>query len=196
MSIFGKNKQNTTARGTAPARSPSSASEGTGIKTSQLNISPSARSEGSDQTDPRSDGSGPSKGENGVGSIGKSIIIKGELSGNEDLEVDGTVEGDIRLPDHVLTIGPNGQVSASVLAKSIHVIGCVKGDVEATERIEIETSGLVEGDIRSPRLLIHEGAVVNGKIEMSGSSSESTNSSRTKRAAPANSESEASIQAV
>ena len=104
-----------------------------------------------------------------MGSIGKSIVVKGELTGNEDVEIDGTVEGDIRLPEHVLTIGANGQVSGSIHAKMVQILGNVKGDVGAGERIEIESSGVVEGDLRAPRLLVQEGAVVNGSIEMTGS---------------------------
>ena len=102
-----------------------------------------------------------------MGSIGKSIVVKGELTGSEDVEIDGTVEGDIRLPEHVLTIGPNGRVSGSIHAKTIQILGNVKGDVGASERVEIESSGVVEGDLRAPRLLVQEGAVVNGSIEMS-----------------------------
>jgi cytoskeletal protein CcmA (bactofilin family) len=120
------------------------------------------------------DSSRLSSGENTVGSIGKSIVVKGELTGSEDVEIDGTVEGDIRLPEHVLTIGPNGQVSGSIHAKTIQILGNVKGDVGASERVEIESSGVVEGDLRAPRLLVQEGAVVNGSIEMtSGTSSKS-----------------------
>ncbi|MEE3326303.1 MAG: polymer-forming cytoskeletal protein [Myxococcota bacterium] len=103
-----------------------------------------------------------------MGSIGKSIVIKGELTGNEDVEIDGTVEGDIRLPEHVVTIGANGKVSGSVHAKTVQILGNVKGDVGAGERIEIEASGIIEGDLRAPRLLVQEGAVVNGSIEMTG----------------------------
>jgi len=101
-----------------------------------------------------------------VATIGKSIQVKGELSGDEDLEVDGNVEGDIKLPNHVLKIGSHGNVKASVVAKCVQIVGHVSGDVTATERVEVETSGVVEGDIRAPRLLVQEGAVINGSIEM------------------------------
>ena len=104
----------------------------------------------------------------GVAHIGKSIIFKGELTGDEDLEIDGNVEGDIKLPNHVLTIGAHGRVKASISAKGVQVVGHVSGNVNATERVEIQASGVVEGDIRAPRLLVQEGAVVNGAIEMSG----------------------------
>ena len=101
-----------------------------------------------------------------VATIGKSIHLKGELTGEEDLEVEGTVEGDVKLPNHVLKIGAHGKVMASVLAQCVQVIGRVSGDVSATERVEVESSGIVEGDIRAPRLLVQEGAVINGRIEM------------------------------
>jgi cytoskeletal protein CcmA (bactofilin family) len=103
-----------------------------------------------------------------VASIGKSIVFKGELTGSEDLEIDGAIEGDVKLPEHELTVGPNGRVVASVTAKNIQIIGRVSGNVTATERVEIQATGVVEGDIRAPRLLVQEGAVVNGAIEMTG----------------------------
>ena len=102
-----------------------------------------------------------------MANIGKSIIVKGELTGDEDLEIEGTVEGDVRLPNHVLTIGAHGHVKAEVTAKCVQVVGHVAGNVIATERVEIQASGVVEGDIRAPRLLVQEGAVVNGAIQMS-----------------------------
>ncbi|MDE0885740.1 MAG: polymer-forming cytoskeletal protein [Myxococcota bacterium] len=105
-----------------------------------------------------------------MATIGKSIIFKGELSGSEDLEVNGTVEGDVKLPNNTLTVGQTGHVKASISAKSILVVGRVTGDVAATERIEIEASGIVEGDLRAPRLLVKEGAVMNGSVEMTAAS--------------------------
>jgi len=106
-----------------------------------------------------------SKGD-AVANIGKSIIFKGELTGDEDLEIDGDVEGNIKLPNHVLTIGAHGKVKAEISAKCVQVVGRVAGNVTASERVEVEASGVVEGDISSPRLLIQEGAIVNGAIHM------------------------------
>ena len=102
-----------------------------------------------------------------VANIGKSIIVKGELSGDEDLEIEGRVEGDIKLPNHVLTIGAHGHVKAEISAKCVQVVGHVAGNVIATERVEVQASGVVEGDIRAPRLLVQEGAIVNGAIQLS-----------------------------
>jgi cytoskeletal protein CcmA (bactofilin family) len=101
-----------------------------------------------------------------VANIGKSITIKGDLSGNEDLQVDGNVEGRVDLPSNQLTIGADGKVKADVHAKAVIVIGHVTGNVSATERIEVQASGIVDGDVRAPRLVVEEGAVLNGAVEM------------------------------
>ena len=101
-----------------------------------------------------------------VAHIGTSIIFKGDLTGDEDLEIDGRVEGQIQLPNHQLTIGAHGRVKAQVEAKTVIVVGHVSGNVNATERVEVQAAGVVDGDIRAPRLLIQEGAVVNGSVEM------------------------------
>ena len=101
-----------------------------------------------------------------MANIGKSITIKGDLSGDEDLVVEGTVEGKIDLPSNQLTIGANGKVRADVSAKSVVVIGKVAGNVTGTERVQIEASGAVDGDVRAPKLVVQEGAVLNGAVEM------------------------------
>lgn len=103
-----------------------------------------------------------------MANIGKSIVFKGELTGDEDLEIEGSIEGRIDLPKGQLTIGAHGRVKAEITAKAVVIIGKVTGNVSASERLEIQSSGIVEGDIRAPRLLIQEGAVVNGGIEMGG----------------------------
>jgi len=101
-----------------------------------------------------------------MANIGKSISIKGDLTGNEDLVIEGRVEGKVELPNNQLTIGANGQVKAEINAKGIIVIGRVAGNVRGTERVEIQATGVVEGDVAAPRLLVAEGAVVNGSIVM------------------------------
>jgi cytoskeletal protein CcmA (bactofilin family) len=103
-----------------------------------------------------------------MANIGKSITIKGDLSGNEDLQIDGTVEGRIDLPNNQLTIGPEGRVKAEVHAKSVIVIGHVTGNLSAADRIQVEATGIVDGDVKAPRLVIQEGAMLNGAVEMSG----------------------------
>jgi cytoskeletal protein CcmA (bactofilin family) len=106
-------------------------------------------------------------------SIGKSIVINGELSGSEDLTVEGQVDGKIELRDHVLTVGENGRITAQVAAKSIVVLGHVTGNLTATEKIDIRDSGSVEGDIVAPRVAIADGSHFRGRIDMprKGSSS-------------------------
>jgi len=111
------------------------------------------------------------QGVNFMATIGQSIVFKGELTGDEDLEIDGQVEGTVNLKNHQLTIGANGNLVAEVCAKSIIVIGQVKGNLNATERIEIQATGVVAGDVIAPRLNVQEGAVLNGTIDMSPSSS-------------------------
>ena len=106
------------------------------------------------------------RGGKDVANIGKSITIKGDLTGNEDLVIDGNIEGRIDLPNNQLTIGPEGKIKADVHAKSTVVVGHVTGNVSATERIEVQASGIVDGDVRAPRLVVQEGAVLNGAVEM------------------------------
>ena len=113
------------------------------------------------------------QGGNSMATIGQSIVFKGELSGDEDLEIDGQVEGTVHLKNHLVTIGPNGNLKAEVTAKTIVVIGKVTGNLIAAERIEIQATGIVDGDVRAPRLNIQEGAVLNGSIDMSASGSTS-----------------------
>ena len=98
--------------------------------------------------------------------IGKSVIIKGELSGSEDLTIEGHVEGKIDLKDNVLTIGPNGKIKAEVFAKSVVVLGEVTGNVTASEKVDIRDNGSVDGDIASPRVAIAEGAHFRGSVDM------------------------------
>ncbi len=104
----------------------------------------------------------------GMAHIGKAIAIRGDLTGEEDLLIEGRVEGKVELPKNAVTIGQHGRVRAEVHAKSVTVIGRVAGNVLATERVEIQATGIVEGDVRAPRLVVQEGAVINGVIEMTG----------------------------
>ena len=98
--------------------------------------------------------------------IGKSVVIKGELSGSEDLTIEGQVEGRIDLKDNVLTIGPNGKIKAEVFAKSVVVLGEVTGNVTASEKVDIRDNGSVDGDVASPRVAIAEGAHFRGSVDM------------------------------
>jgi cytoskeletal protein CcmA (bactofilin family) len=98
--------------------------------------------------------------------IGKSVVIKGELSGSEDLTIEGQVEGKIELKDNVLTIGANGKIKAQVFAKALIVLGEVTGNVTASDKVEIRDGGSVDGDIISPRVAIAEGAHFRGSVDM------------------------------
>src|ERR1700722_8629553 len=98
--------------------------------------------------------------------IGKSVVIKGELSGSEDLYVDGNVEGSIELRNHSLTVGPNGHVKASVSAKAVVIQGKLEGSVTASERVELRKSALVTGDVVTQRIAIEEGAFLKGKVDI------------------------------
>ena len=98
--------------------------------------------------------------------IGKSVIIKGELSGSEDLTIEGQVDGKIELRQNVLTIGANGKIKAQVFAKAVIILGEVTGNVTASEKVDIRDNGSVDGDITSPRVAIAEGAHFRGSIDM------------------------------
>lgn len=98
--------------------------------------------------------------------IGQSVQIKGELKGNEDLTIEGQVDGKITVKDHNLTIGANGRITAEVHAKTVVVVGEVVGNVIADDKIEIAPSGSVEGDLRAPRVALADGARFKGSIDM------------------------------
>lgn len=98
--------------------------------------------------------------------IGKSVRFQGELSGNEDLTIDGTVEGKVVLKSHNLTIGANGHVTAEIWAKCVVVIGHVVGNIRAESRIEVADGGTVEGDLAAPRVVLTEGSRFKGSVDM------------------------------
>jgi cytoskeletal protein CcmA (bactofilin family) len=98
--------------------------------------------------------------------IGKSVVIKGELSGSEDLYVDGVVEGTVELQGNNLVIGPNGQVRANVNAKGVVVQGKLEGNIRASERSELRKSAVVVGDIFTQRVAIEDGAYFKGKVDI------------------------------
>jgi cytoskeletal protein CcmA (bactofilin family) len=119
--------------------------------------------------------------------IGKSVIIKGELNGSEDLTIEGQVEGKIELRQNVLTIGPNGKIKAQVFAKSVVILGEVTGNVTASEKVDIRDNGSVDGDIAAPRVAIAEGAHFRGSIDMqrSGKAGDAVETKAEQKAAPA-----------
>jgi cytoskeletal protein CcmA (bactofilin family) len=98
--------------------------------------------------------------------MGQSLIIKGELTGAEDLALDGRVEGKISLPDHVLTVGADAHLNAEIVAKSVIILGTVTGNVTAKDKFELRAGGVMEGQLLAPKVAMAEGATFNGKIEM------------------------------
>ena len=135
------------ATGAAPAPAPVPASSGVDTPSTR----PTAAQQGLERT---------------AVNIGKSVVIKGELNGSEDLTIEGQVEGKIELRQNVLTIGPNGKIKAQVFAKSVIILGEVTGNVTATEKVDIRDNGSVDGDIAAPRVAIAEGAHFRGSIDM------------------------------
>ncbi len=109
-----------------------------------------------------------------VGTIGKSVVIKGELSASEDLTIEGQVEGKVELKQNILTIGANGRIKASVFAKAVIVQGEVHGNITATEKVDIRDAGSVDGDLASPRVAIADGAHFRGSIDMQRSGAAKT----------------------
>lgn len=101
-----------------------------------------------------------------VAHIGKSVIIKGELSGSEDLFLDGQVEGSIDLRDHSITVGPNSQVRANIFAKDVTIHGKVDGNVTGVNRVELKKSALLNGNIDTQRIVIEDGAFFKGSIDI------------------------------
>jgi cytoskeletal protein CcmA (bactofilin family) len=98
--------------------------------------------------------------------IGQMITIKGELSGGEDLFVDGEVEGSIDLSGHMIIVGPNGRIHANIQAPSIVVFGRVQGNLRGSERVELKKSAVVSGDIFTQRVMIEEGAFFKGSVDI------------------------------
>src|SRR5262245_12042386 len=98
--------------------------------------------------------------------IGQSVQIKGELTGNEDLTIEGRVDGKVFLKDHNLTIGGNGRIAAEIHAKTVMVIGEVVGNITADDKVEIAATGAMRGDIIAPRVVLADGARFKGSIDM------------------------------
>lgn len=106
--------------------------------------------------------------ENGSGSarIGKSVVIRGEVKGGEDLIIDGRVEGTVTLTESRLTIGPNANVAADLTARDVLIQGQVQGNIFATGRVELRAGSIVEGDVRATRLAVEDNAVFRGKVDL------------------------------
>jgi cytoskeletal protein CcmA (bactofilin family) len=102
----------------------------------------------------------------GLANIGKTVTIKGDVSGSEDLYIDGLLEGSIQLPGNSVTVGPNGRVKADVTATNLTVGGTLDGNVHASERTELRKTAVVNGDVQTRRIAIEEGAYFKGRLEI------------------------------
>ena len=102
----------------------------------------------------------------GSATIGKAVMIKGQIFSREDLIIDGEVEGTVEAQEHRVTVGPNGKVHASVKAREIVVLGSIQGNVEATDKIDIRKDARLVGDIKTARIVIEDGAYFKGSIDI------------------------------
>jgi cytoskeletal protein CcmA (bactofilin family) len=98
--------------------------------------------------------------------IGKSLVVKGEVTGSESLYIDGKVEGAINLPGNRVTVGRNGQVSANISAREVVVLGKVRGNINASDRVDIRSEGSLTGDVIAQRISIEDGAFFKGGIDI------------------------------
>lgn len=135
---------------------PSAPSAVAPVATPNLSTSPREPQKPSSPTPDRAD----------VGHIGKSVIIHGELTGNEDLYLDGEIEGTIDLRDHKLVIGPNGKIKATISARDVSLHGRVEGNISAGERIELKKGCTLVGDVSTQRIVIEDGAYFKGSIDI------------------------------
>ena len=107
-----------------------------------------------------------SSGSSEQATIGKGLFIKGEISGSESLFVDGKIEGSINLPGNRVTVGRNGQVAANITAREVVILGKIRGNVSATDRVDIRAEGALNGDVAAARISIEDGAFFKGGIDI------------------------------
>lgn len=98
--------------------------------------------------------------------LSKTIVLKGTITGSEDLYVDGKLEGSVELPNNTLTVGVNGQVQANVNAREVVILGKLNGNVTAADRVEIKAQGALTGDVSAARISIEDGAFFKGGIDI------------------------------
>jgi cytoskeletal protein CcmA (bactofilin family) len=113
---------------------------------------------------PGSSAAAPNTGEQAT--IGKSLVVKGEVTGSESLYIDGKVEGAINLPGNRVTVGRNGQVAANIVAREVVVLGKVRGNCQASDRVDIRSEGSLTGDVIAARISIEDGAFFKGGIDI------------------------------
>src|SRR6476469_1038119 len=98
--------------------------------------------------------------------IGRSVVIKGEVSGSESLYVDGRIEGTVTFKDHRVTVGRNGVVQANISAREVVIMGKVTGNVECSDRVDIRSEGTLNGDVVSARISVEDGAMLRGSVQL------------------------------
>jgi len=136
------------ARPTPPAASPASFDSGAARPAASTSVAATPAASGEQAT------------------IGKSLVVKGEVTGSESLYIDGKVEGSINLPGNRVTVGRNGQVAANILAREVVVLGKVRGNINASDRVDIRSEGSLTGDVASARISIEDGAYFKGGIDI------------------------------
>src|ERR1700758_1715790 len=164
--MWGDKKSEAPARSPLPQQSKSSTPSVTSITGEAKTMAPL------DSPYPATTSSG------GTARLGASLHVKGEITGNEDLHIDGTVEGLVHLEDRKLTIGASAKVTADIIAREVAVFGNVKGNLRARDRIEIKKDGSVVGDLTTARIMIEDGAYFKGSIEIDKSGDASDDSSK------------------
>lgn len=121
----------------------------------------------------------------GSATIGKAVVVKGQIVSREDLYIDGEVEGTVECNDHRLTVGPNGKVKAGMKAREIIVLGAIQGNVEAADKIDIRKDARLVGDIKTARIVIEDGAYFKGSIDITRVDAKAGTASVKTAAAPA-----------
>lgn len=98
--------------------------------------------------------------------IGRSLVIKGEVTGAESLYIDGRIEGSINVSDHRVTVGRNGNVAANILAREVVIMGKVKGNIQCSDRLDIRSEGSLTGDVTTQRISVEDGAILKGSVQV------------------------------
>ena len=117
--------------------------------------------------------------------IGRTVLIKGEISGNESLYIDGRIEGTVILKDHRVTVGRNGVVAANITAREVVIMGKVAGNVECSDRVDIRSEGSLTGDVVSQRISVEDGALLRGSVQLTPADQKREKSSENGKAAAA-----------
>ena len=136
----------------------------------QTGAAPASASYATKETSPAMSSAAPSfhtpEPSRGAAVIGKNVTIKGQIFSQEDLTIDGEMEGSVELKEHRLTVGPNGRVQAGIKAREIVVLGSINGNVEASDKIDIRKEARLVGDIKTSRIVIEDGAYFKGSIDI------------------------------